>query len=154
MKCAPLKTGVWNGKRTASRVAAVGAGFVLLSALPVVTFGQSPAPFPRTAPPARPLPAATPADDFAGLRFTDDEKAKIDLIRKNGKLRRDTVVRDEKLSPEQKDAMLKGLERIERGQIYQVLAPDQQAEVRKRVLARRETAAKVQQEQRRQSAGQ
>lgn len=90
-----------------------------------------------------------PVDDFAGLTFTDDQKAKIDEIRKNMKSRTDTVVKDDKLNEDQKGAMLDGYRRIENRQIFGVLTPEQQTEVSKRVLARR--AAEREQNKKQQS---
>ena len=49
----------------------------------------------------------------------------------------DLVVKDEKLSPDQKEAMLQGYRRLERGQVFKLLTPEQQREVRKRISARR-----------------
>ena len=86
----------------------------------------SPVQAPRTAPPVvRPRKVAPPADEFAGLKFTVEQKAKIDEIHQSMKALMDTVVKDEKLSPEQKGAMLDGYRRMERGQVFKVLTPDQ-----------------------------
>jgi len=139
--------------RLASQVTAA-AGVFLFSAVPALCPAQS---FPpgvaqaphTTAHTARPMAAPGPADDFEGLTYTDDQQAKIRLIRQNGKLRRDAVVKDQKLSPEQREAMLQGLQRIERGQVYKVLTPQQQTEVRKRIIAR-QMAARSEQEKTRQ----
>jgi hypothetical protein len=49
--------------------------------------------------------------------------------------------------------MIEGIQHMERGQAYKLLTAEQQTEVRKRVLARRE-AAKKEQEKKRQSSGQ
>lgn len=76
-------------------------------------------------------------DDFAGLNFTEDQKTSIRQIREDMASRRDAVIKDEKLDPDQKSAMLQGYVRIEYREIYDLLAPDQQAEVRKKVKARR-----------------
>lgn len=119
-----------------------GAGLFFLSAGPGLIRAQSlpsaPAQAPdKTASPARPSRELSPMGDFAGLQFTDDQKAKISQIHEDIKARTDAVVKDEKLSPEQKDAMLQGYQRMERSEVYKVLTPEQQAEVRKRVLARR-----------------
>jgi Spy/CpxP family protein refolding chaperone len=84
-------------------------------------------------------------DDLAGLKYTDDQKAKIDQIHQDMKSRMDAVVKDEALNAGQKQAMLEGFARIERRQVLQVLTPDQLAEVRKKALARR--AAEQQQRQ-------
>ena len=77
------------------------------------------------------------SDYFAGLTFTGDQKAKIDEIRQDIKLRMDTVDKDEKLTPEQKGAMLDGYRRMEQRQIFAVLTPEQQTVVRQKLLARR-----------------
>jgi Spy/CpxP family protein refolding chaperone len=128
---------------------AIAAGFLILSAAPGRIFAQS-APPPAEGPP--PTIAAPPApaqpsrarhqfeNDLAGLSFTDEQKAKIDEIRKNTHARMDTVIKDPKLAPDQKEAMLTGLQRIEAGQIFQVLTPEQQKEVRKKVDARHAAA--------------
>jgi len=72
--------------------------------------------------------------------LTDDQKAKINQIHQNAKSRLEAVAKDEKLSPEAKDAMLQGYRRIENGQIFDVLTPEQQQEVRKRMSAWRAAA--------------
>jgi len=71
------------------------------------------------------------------LKYTDDQKEKIDQIHQDMKSRMDLVVKDEKLSPDQKDAMLQGYRRLERSQVFKLLTPEQQREVRKRISARR-----------------
>ena len=124
------------------------AGFVLLCVSPGVSGVQSSPPRAQRPPIVSRAARAkdtSPTDDFAGLKFTDEQQAKIDKIQKEIKLHMDAVVKDEKLNPEQKGAMLDGLARMERSQIYQVLTPEQQTEVRKRVRARR--AAEQQQPQ-------
>ena len=90
-------------------------------------------------------------DDFAGLEFTDDQKSRISKIHEDFKARLDAVIKDDKLSPDQKGAMLQGFERMERGEVYKVLTREQQQEVRKRVLARRAAADREQQERNRQA---
>ena len=140
--------------RFAKQVVA-GAGLFFLSAVPGLVLAQSPpsAPaeaLPKTQSPARPRRELSPMDDFAGLQLTDDQKAKISQIHEDIKSRMDAVLKDEKLSPEQKDAMLQGYQRMERGEVYKVLTPEQQAEVRKRVLARR--AAEKAENQKKQQA--
>ena len=76
-------------------------------------------------------------DDFAGLKYTDEQKAKIDQIHQDMKSRMDAVVKDGKLTAEQRDAMLAGYGRMERSQVYKVLTSEQQKEVLKRIRARR-----------------
>jgi Spy/CpxP family protein refolding chaperone len=77
------------------------------------------------------------ADVFAGLSYTDEQKAAIDKIHQETDLRRDAVRKDDKLAAEQKDAMLVGYSRMEFGFIYKVLSPEQQRVVRERIRARR-----------------
>lgn len=102
------------------------------------------APTPHKAlPPIRANKALGPGDDFAGLHYTDDQKAQIRKIREDFKARMDAVAKSDKLSPEQKGAMLQGYAHMERGEVYKVLSPDQQMEVRKRTLARRAEARKL-----------
>ena len=121
---------------------AVAAGFLFLCAAPGLTRAQSSPPRPvqtprKASPAARPKSDTGPTDDFAGLKYTDDQKAKIDQIHQNMKSRMDGVVKDERLNADQKAAMLQGLQRMERGEVYKVLTTEQQATVRKAMLARR-----------------
>jgi Spy/CpxP family protein refolding chaperone len=130
-----------NKNRFAKRLA-VAAGFFFLCAAPGLTRAQSSPPRPaqtprRASPAARPTSDTGPVDDFAGLKYTDDQQAKIDQIHQNIKLRMDAVVKDGKLNSDQKAAMLQGLQRMERSEVYKALTSEQQATVRKAMLARR-----------------
>ncbi len=130
-----------NMNRFARRVA-VAAGFFCLCAAPELARGQINAPGhaptpPKGAPVARPQRAPSTVDDFAGLKYTDEQKAKIDQIHQDMKSRMDAVVKDGKLTAEQRDAMLAGYGRMERSQVYKVLTSEQQKEVLKRIRARR-----------------
>jgi Spy/CpxP family protein refolding chaperone len=125
--------------RIAKRVV-LASGFLFLCAVPGLESAQSnppgATPTPQAASPtARPKKGTPPADYFAGLTLTDDQKAKIAEIRKDAKSHMDAVRKDEKLSPDQKDAFLSGLRRMENGEIFKVLTPEQQKEVRQRVRA-------------------
>ena len=133
-------------KNSSALGVAIAAGFLFLSAAPGRIFAQS-APPPAGGPPpsiaAPPAPAhhsRTPhgvEDDFAGLSYTDEQKTKIDEIRKNMRARMDAVIKDDKLMPEQKQAMLTGFQRLEASEMFEVLTPEQQKEVRKKMQARR-----------------
>jgi hypothetical protein len=75
---------------------------------------------------------------LAGLTLTDDQQAKIDQIRSDTGSRIGAVTagaNDKKLTPEAANAMLQGLQRIENGKILEVLTPEQQQEVRRRLSA-------------------
>ncbi len=133
----------------------VAAGFFLLCAAPGLTRAQmapsGPAQAPKMASPAAQAKKdSDPLDDFAGLNYTDEQKAEIEKIRLDTRKRREAVAKDEKLSADQKDAMLLGYTRIEYGRIYEVLSPDQKRQINQRVRARRAgaqtTAARTKQQ--------
>ena len=129
-----------NKNRFAKQMAAA-AGFFFLCAAPWLTRAQSsppiPAPTPRqTSPAVRPKKNIPPPDDFAGLQYTDEQKAQIDQIHEDVKSRMDAVVKDKKLTAEQRDAMLAGYQRMERSQVYKVLTTQQRKEVLRRIRAR------------------
>src|ERR1700674_3918610 len=131
----------------------VSTGLLFLCVMPGLTRAQSSTPSPMPVPPkaarvSRPKRVPTKADDFAGLNLTDDQKAKIDQVHQSMKTRRDAVVKDEKLTADQRDAMLEGYERMERGQVFELLTTYQRKEVRERIRARR---AAEQVEQKKQS---
>jgi len=98
-------------------------------------------------PSAQQAKAPLPTDDFAGLSFSDGQKAEIDKIRRETESKKSIIAQDDKLTPDQKDAMLLGYTRLENGQIFKVLTPEQQKEVRQKVLARRAANQSVQQKQ-------
>lgn len=125
--------------RIAKRVV-VAFGFLFLCAAPASAQSNPPSAAPTqlgASPTARPKKDTPPIDYFAGLTLTDDQKAKIAEIRQNSKSRIDALAKDEKLSPEQKDAFFTGYRRMENSEIFNVLTPEQQAEVRKRMRAQR-----------------
>jgi hypothetical protein len=144
------KKGMWMNHGRFAKRAVAAAGFLFLCWVPGLTRTQgTPPPAqtpPMAPPPARPKRATAPTDDFAGLNFTDDQKARINKIHEDFKVRLDTVIKDDKLSPDQKRAMLQGFQHMERGEVYKVLTREQQVEVRKRILARRAATQKEQQE--------
>lgn len=132
------------------KLLAVAAGFILLGA--VLTRAQSGSHGPAqsqkmTSSVADRKRDSLPADDFAGLTFSDEQKAKIDKIYQDTKARKDAVAKDERLSADQKDAMLQGYTRIEYRRVYGVLTPDQQMQVRQKVRARREADQAAQKKQ-------
>lgn len=121
---------------------AFAAVFISLCAAPGLTHAQtgpaSPAQTARmTSPGVQPKRGSLPADDFAGLNYTEEQKAEIDRIRREMKPREDAVAKDDKLNSDQRDAMLLGYTRMEYGQIYRVLTPEQKRQVQQRIRARR-----------------
>ena len=121
----------------------IAGGFLFLCTAPRLAFGQA-SPLGAAPPPpmiAAPRPnSSRPADLLAGLTLTDDQQAKINQIRKDTRSRLAAVANDKRLSPEATDAMLRGFERIENGKIFEVLTPEQQREVRRRMSAWRTAA--------------
>jgi hypothetical protein len=79
------------------------------------------------------------------LTFTPEQQAKIRRIHQDFKSRREAVVQDDKLSADQKQAMMEGFHRLENGEVFKVLTPDQQKQIRESAAARR-TADKAAQE--------
>ena len=136
-----LKKGMGMNKNRFAKRVAVAAGFFFLYAAPALTRAQSTPPTP-TPPPRKPLPAVRPKkptpppDDFAGFQYTDEQQARIDQIHQDMKSRTDAVVKDEKLTAEQRDAMLAGYQRMERSQVFKVLNSQQRKEVLRRIRAR------------------
>jgi len=129
-------------KNRFAKAVAVAAGFVFLCAAPGMVRAQGAMPVAvqtrNAVPPvAQPKGAHFPADDFAALNYTDDQKAEIDKIHRETESRKEAVKKDQKLTADQKDAMLLGYTRLERGEVFRVLSPAQQSQVRHRILARK-----------------
>lgn len=140
-----------NKNRFLKQVVAAGGSFFLCVA-PGLTRPQSAPPVSAhtstaASPVAQPKKDTPPPDDFAGLQYTDEQKAEIDKIRQETKSQKDVVAKDEKLTADQKDAMLLGYTRIEYGRIYKVLTPEQRKEVSQRMRARRAADQAAQQKQ-------
>jgi hypothetical protein len=102
------------------------------SALPVAVQSQSAA-----RPGTQSKGDAYPLNDFAGLNYSDGQKAEMDKIHRDMESRKAMVAKDQTLTPDQKDAMLLGYTRMEYVQDYKVLLPDQQKLVRQRLLSRK-----------------
>ena len=118
---------------------AIAAGFFFLCVAPGLARGQNaPVQTPQLdSSGAQPKGNALPPDDFAGLDYTDEQKVEIDQIRREAKAHKDVIAKDGKLTPDQRDAMLLGYTRVEYGQVYRVLTPEQRRQVRHRINARR-----------------
>ena len=119
----------------------VAVGFFLLYVVPGLSRAQSGSPSPmqspRVASPAQAKKDAQPADDFGGFNYTEEQKAEIDKIHRDSESRMNAVTKDQKLTADQKEAMLQGYARLEYGELFKVLTPEQQKVVRKRIDARR-----------------
>jgi Spy/CpxP family protein refolding chaperone len=132
-------------KNTFVKRVVVGGGLLLLCAAPKLTLGQSSPPGSALRRPIKSIPAQrrtyiSPTEYLAGLTLTDDQIAKITQIRDDTRSHLAAVAKDEKLAPDVKDAMVTGYQRIENSQIFEVLTPEQQGEVRKRIATLRAAA--------------
>ena len=122
-------------------------GILFLCAAPELALGQSNQP--GAVPPASMKSAAAPRgksapDLLEGLTLTADQKAKIDQIRAETKSRLAAVTNDKQLSPEAANAFLLGYQRNENARIMEVLTPQQQQQVRKRIATWKAAAGKPQ----------
>jgi Spy/CpxP family protein refolding chaperone len=122
---------------------AISAGLMFLSATPWSVRADSAAPRAMQTPApasrgAQPTTNSALNDDFAGLDYSDEQKAEIAKIHSESERRKGMVAKDDKLTPDQKDAMLLGYTRLEYGEIFKVLTPIQKRLVRSRMQARRE----------------
>jgi Spy/CpxP family protein refolding chaperone len=114
------------------------AGFLALSAVPGLTCAQD-----SKLAAAQPTRDPRATDEFAGLKFTDDQRAKIDEIHRRMAARKDVVAKSQTLQADQKDAMIAGLGRMERSEIVKVLTPEQQKEVLKKARAAQAAAREI-----------
>jgi hypothetical protein len=129
-------------KNRFAKVVAVATGFVFLCAASAMARAQSALPVAvQTQNAARlgvqPKRDASPSNDFAGLNYTDDQKAELDRIHRETESRKESVAKDQQLTSDQKDAMLLGYTRMEYTRSFKVLSPIQQRQVRQRMLARK-----------------
>ena len=63
------------------------------------------------APTAGPMRDARSTDDFAGLKFTAEQRAQVDEIHRRMTARKEVVAKSGDLQSDQKDAMIAGLAR-------------------------------------------
>lgn len=131
-------------KKTRIAISMVAAQFMILTATPGLIRAQSPGP--QVAQPSASTTQMDPyAESFAGLTYTDEQKEAISKIRQDIESRKAVVKKTDKLTPDQKDAMLTGYARMEYSQIYdKVLTPAQKKLVSTRIHASR-AAAKAEQ---------
>lgn len=73
------------------------------------------------------------ADAFAGLTYTENQKEAIRKIRQDIASRKAAVLKEDKLTQDQKDAMLSGYTRMEYILIFKALTPDQKKQVSARI---------------------
>lgn len=91
-------------------------------------------------------------DIFAGTKFSEGEQLRIDEIRKEMRARMELVAKDNRETPDQKEAMIEGLQRMERRQVFMALTPEQRSAVVKRLSAQRAATQQKAQSQQTSSA--
>lgn len=79
----------------------------------------------------------TEADLLSGVNLSDQQKAAIDRIHHDMRAKMEIVSKDQNESPEQKAAMLEGMNRMQLRQVFDVLSSEQREEVRKKISAMR-----------------
>jgi len=126
-----------------ANILTVAAGMMSLLTAPAPARAESaPQSAMQALTPASPGPLPTSGslpDYFAGLNYTDEQRAEIAQIQHNMDTRRGAVAKDDRLTQDQKDAMILGYTHLENGEIYKVLTPEQRRQVRQRLQARRST---------------
>ena len=135
-----------------SKSLTIATGLTLLIGAPASSHAESVSQEVMRAPtPVSPVPLlkADPLPDyFAGLDYTDEQKAEIARIRHNIDARRRAVEGDDRLTQDQKDAMILGYTRLENGEIFKVLTLEQRRQVRQKLEARREAGQPAQKKRR------
>jgi hypothetical protein len=112
---------------------AIAAHLMIFMAAPGSTLTQS-----TSHPMVQPSASSDPyADAFAGLTYTGEQKEAISKIRQDITSRKAAVLKDDKLTQSQKDAMLTGYTRMTYSLIYKELTPEQQKQVSARMRASR-----------------
>jgi len=75
---------------------------------------------------------------FASLNLTPDQKARIDVLRKDLRAKEETIRSNAALTPEQQNEQIRALRETNRTQIDALLTPDQLAEMQKAKAGRKE----------------
>lgn len=88
-------------------------------------------------PTARQRKPLTEIDLLSGVNLSNEQKASIDRIHHETRAKVEIVSKDGNESPEQKAAMIEGMNRMQLRQVFDVLKPEQQEQVRKRILTAR-----------------
>ena len=113
------------------------AGLLLLLAWPGSACGENAqtqaAPKPTLASPG-PQMIGSVDDYFAGLDYSEEQKASIAKVHQNMGAKKALVAKDGTLDGDQKDAVTQGYTRLEYGEIFKLLTPVQQKLVRKRII--------------------
>jgi Spy/CpxP family protein refolding chaperone len=138
-------------KNRFAKAVLVAAGCVFLCAVPGLAGTQSAQPVavqsPNVARPGTQPKKDALTNDFAGLNYTDAQKAELDKIHRETESHKGMVVKDQQLTEDQKNAMLVGYTRMEYTQAFKVLTPEQQKQVRQRLLARKASDQAAQKKQ-------
>lgn len=124
---------------------AIAAGLMTLLAVPGSSLANQAQSRPASAPQqGSPSQAKPPAleDFFTGLEYTDEQKVSIDKVKQDSEAKKAIVAKDPKLNDDQKGAFIQGYTRLEYQQIFKLLTPAQQKQVRQRMDAAKAAANK------------
>lgn len=83
---------------------------------------------------------AADEDILSGVTLSEEQHMQIDQIHKDMRSRMEQVARDSRETPDQKEAMIRGLQRMERHQVFMALTPAQRSTLTKRLMAQRAAA--------------
>jgi Spy/CpxP family protein refolding chaperone len=125
-----------------SKPLAVAAGFLFLLVVPGLACAYR-ASIKEVQTPTAAVPgsqagsSSSPAEYFQGLEYIPEQKAQIDKIHQDAETKKAAVTKDEKLTQDQKDAMIVGFTHLEYSSIFKVLTPEQQRQVREKIRARK-----------------
>jgi Spy/CpxP family protein refolding chaperone len=131
-------------KKQLVKAATASAALLILFATPQLRAagGAVPDSPPQGSNPApRPKVSTNVLDYLGGLNLTDEQKAKIGQIQREQKSHYEAIVNDQALDADKKQAMIEGYRRIENTQVFDVLTPEQQSEVRRRFQTAKRSAA-------------
>lgn len=98
------------------------------------TLQRMPRPSSRVAPQGKPISVE---DLLSGITLSDQQKPRIEQVRKDMSARMDRVAHDLNENQDQKAAMLQGLHHMELREVYLLLTPEQRIEARKKAEAQR-----------------
>lgn len=102
---------------------------------PTSTLQRTPrATAPRMLPPGKPISID---DLLTGINLSNEQKPRIEQVRKDTRDRMDLVIHDKNENADQKQAMLEGLRRLELRAVYLLLTPDQRIEVKNKIAVQR-----------------
>jgi Spy/CpxP family protein refolding chaperone len=147
-ECTKLKCVRWNGSFLGKPVLVASVFLFLLAASRLVGSQSNSSAAPVTPHPASAKASTLPLD---ALKFTDDQKTKIAHIHQKAELRKESIIKNDGLTEDRKEAIIQRVHHMETSEIFRVLTPDQRKEVQKRIADQRAAAQQEAQQQSKQA---